>query len=93
MNENWMILIKDGQIFQAGYNVVPTVQLDAVLPVREHVAKQFDKLEYVDGKLRVKKGETLMSEEEYKKYESENNERLEEEMGIAVPETELVEPE
>lgn len=69
MNGSYFIFIKKDVIHQAGYNLVPTGKLDAVLPVEKHVAMQADKLDYSDGQLRVRKGENLLSAEEYELYE------------------------
>ena len=69
MNGSYFIFIKKDVIHQVGYNLVPTEKLDAVLPVEKHVAMQADKLVYSDGQLRVQKGESLLSAEEYELYE------------------------
>ena len=63
--ENWVIcyVLKDGQYMwaDAGKNIVVTNQYDKVLPVREHVARQVDKLFFDGEKLKLKEGETLLS--------------------------------
>lgn len=68
---NWLLFLKviDGEyyIVQAGCNMVPTDELDKVLPVEEHVARQADKLVYNGEKLKVKEGETLLTVEELNK--------------------------
>lgn len=65
---NWLLFLKiiDGEyyIVQAGCNMVPTDELDKVLPVEERVARQADKLIYDGKKLKVQEGETLLSLEE-----------------------------
>ncbi|WP_271401506.1 hypothetical protein [Salinicoccus roseus] len=47
-----------------GSNMVITDEVDKVLPVDEHVARQANKLEYDGQNLRLKPGETLFSLEE-----------------------------
>lgn len=67
----WLLFMKlmdnEYYIVQAGCNMVPTDELDKVLPVEEYVARQSDKLIYDGQKLKVKEGETLLSVEELNK--------------------------
>lgn len=48
----------------SGSNILIDEEVDKVLPVAEHVARQSRKLYYDGEKLRVKEGETLLSLEE-----------------------------
>lgn len=82
MSGNWMVFIKNGEVYQAGYNIVPNGRMDAVLPVEEHIAKQMDKLEYDGENLLIKDNEKLLDAETFKHKERENNRQLEQEMGL-----------
>lgn len=82
MTGNWMVFIKNGEVYQAGYNIVPNGRMDAVLPVEEHVAKQMDKLEYDGENLLIKDNEKLLDAETFKHKERENNRQLEQEMRL-----------
>lgn len=55
---------------QAGRGVVPNESYDKVLPVEEHVAYQFHKIFFQNGKLQVKKEykDDFMDEKEYFNY-------------------------
>ena len=81
MSGNWMVFIKNGEVYQAGYNIVPNGRMDAVLPVEEHIAKQMDKLEYDGENLLIKDGEEMLDAETFKLREKENDRKLEKEMG------------
>lgn len=65
---NWVIcyVLRDG-IFEwteYGRNLVITEEVDKVIPVEEHVARQADKLVYDGKKLKLRDGETLLSKKE-----------------------------
>ena len=91
----WIIAyrIVDGKYEEvmSGSNILIDEEVDKVLPVAEHVARQSRKLYYDGEKLLVKEGETLLSLEEL------NAEQYQQDIenGIAVrePESGLVEPE
>lgn len=74
--DNWSIcyIYRSGQYewVDAGKNIVITQQYDKVLPVREHVARQVDKLFFDGEKLKLKDGETLLSKTQLdqQQYES-----------------------
>lgn len=74
--DNWSIcyVYYDGeyQWVEAGRNIVLNGQFDKVLPVREHVARQVDKLFFDGEKLKLKDGETLLSKTQLdqQQYES-----------------------
>lgn len=82
MEGSYFVFIKDGAIYQAGYNLIPSSSLDAVFPVDKHIAMQSDKLEYVDSQLRVIEGVTLLSKEEYDAYEKQNRDWNIRELGL-----------
>lgn len=93
MNGNYLVFIKNGEVYQSGYNIVPSGVIDKVLPVKKHVANQADKL-YFDGEtLKVRSGETLLTETEYEEYENSNDQWNAEQTGMIEPVDELVEPE
>lgn len=48
----------------AGSDIVPTDVVDKVLPVTENVCRQFEKVYYKDGKLKVREGMKLLSDQE-----------------------------
>ena len=60
---------------QAGTGLVPNGEFDKVLPVKEHVAYQMDKVFYKDGKLHVHDvfKDKFMNESEYQAYISGQN--------------------
>lgn len=64
----WIILlslINDEYVIEdAGFNIVPQKEYDKILPTTERVAKQIEKIYYDGEKLKLKEGETLLSEEE-----------------------------
>ena len=74
--DNWAIcyVLVDGeyQWADAGKNLIITNQYDKVIPVREHVARQVDKLFFDGEKLKLKDGETLLSKTQLdqQQYES-----------------------
>lgn len=49
---------------QAGEDIVPTGIVDKVLPVNSNVCRQFEKVYYKDGKLKVRDGMKLLSNKE-----------------------------
>lgn len=75
--DNWAIcyVLVDGdyQWADAGKNLVINGQYDKVLPVREHVARQVDKLFFDGEKLKLREGETLLSKDQLDKQEYEND--------------------
>lgn len=75
--DNWAIcyvLVNgDYQWADAGKNLVINGQYDKVLPVREHVARQVDKLFFDGEKLKLRDGETLLSKDQLDKQEYEND--------------------
>ena len=80
--DNWAIcyVLVDGeyQWADAGKNLIITNQYDKVIPVRENVARQVNKL-YFDGeKLKLKDGETLLSKTQLdqQQYESDSQNGL-----------------
>lgn len=74
--ENWAIcyVLKDGEYLwtDAGKNIVITNQYDKVVPVKENVARQANKLIFDGEKLKLKEGETLLSKTQLdqQQYES-----------------------
>ena len=66
--DNWAIafVIRNGKYdwVDAGKDMVMTQEYDKVIPVREEVARQVEKLEYNGKTLKLKEGETLLSLEE-----------------------------
>lgn len=74
--DNWSIcfVLIDGEYewIEAGKNIVIANQYDKVIPVREHVARQVDKLFFDGEKLKLKEGETLLSKTQLdqQQYES-----------------------
>lgn len=93
MEGNYLIFVRDGKIYQAGYNIVPTGRVDKVLPVKKHVAMQADKLKYEGETLKIIEGETLMTAEEYEAYEAKNDNELRKQIYGDPEVDELVEPE
>lgn len=93
--ENWAIcyvLVNgDYQWADAGKNLVINGQYDKVIPVREHVARQVDKLFFDGEKLKLKDGETLLSKDQLDKKEYE----IDLAKGLVIPEqqSEIVEVE
>lgn len=74
---NWVIcyVLRDG-IFEwseYGRNLVITEEVDKVIPVEEHVARQADKLVYDGSKLKLKDGETLLSKKELDDLQTEED--------------------
>ena len=49
---------------QAGQDIVPVGVVDKVLPVSSNVCRQFEKVYFKDGKLRLRDGMELLSDEE-----------------------------
>lgn len=49
---------------QAGKDIVPTDVIDKVVPVERHISRQFEKVYYKDGKLKVRDGMKLLSNKE-----------------------------
>ena len=49
---------------QAGEDIVPTDVVDKVLPVKRNVCRQFEKVYFKDGKLKVRDGVELLSNKE-----------------------------
>lgn len=74
--ESWAIcyVLKDGEYLwaDAGKNIVVTNQYDKVVPVKENVARQANKLIFDGEKLKLKEGETLLSKTQLdqQQYES-----------------------
>lgn len=74
--DSWIIcyVIRDGKYEWAdsGKNLILTEEYDKVIPVREHVARQVDKLFFDGEKLKLKDGETLLSKTQLdqQQYES-----------------------
>lgn len=56
----WALGIKGTEVVKSGYNLVLDGTFDAFLPTEEVYAKQSEKLEYIDGKLRVKEGMEIL---------------------------------
>ena len=75
--DNWSIcfVLIDGEYkwIEAGKNIVIANQYDKVIPVREHVARQVDKLFFDGEKLKLRNGETLLSKEQLDKQQYEND--------------------
>lgn len=75
--DNWAIcyVLVNGeyQWADAGKNIVINGQYDKVIPVREHVARQVDKLFFDGEKLKLRDGETLLSKDQLDKQEYEND--------------------
>ena len=76
MNNSWMILFRlvDGQyeLAQFGSNIVPTENFDKVIQVPEEIAKQAFKFEFDGDKLKRKEGFYVMTLEQLKEKESQN---------------------
>ena len=49
---------------QAGEDIVPTDVIDKAVPVERHISRQFEKVYYKDGKLKVRDGMKLLSNKE-----------------------------
>lgn len=47
---------------QAGFNIVPNGVVDKVLPVDSNVCRQFEKVYFKNGKLRVRESMTLLND-------------------------------
>ena len=93
--DNWAIcyVLVDGdyQWADAGNNLVINGQYDKVLPVREHVARQVNKL-YFDGeKLKLKDGETLLSKTQLDQQQYESD--LQNELILDEPQSQIMEVE
>ena len=75
--DNWSIcfVLIDGEYewIEAGKNIVIANQYDKVIPVREHVARQVDKLFFDGEKLKLRDGETLLSKDQLDKQQYEND--------------------
>lgn len=75
--DNWSIcfVLIDGEYkwIEAGKNIVIANQYDKVIPVREHVARQVDKLFFDGEKLKLRDGETLLSKEQLDKQQYESD--------------------
>ena len=75
--ENWSIcyVLIDGeyQWVEAGKNIIANGQYDKVIPVREHVARQVDKLFFDGEKLKLRDGETLLSKDQLDKQQYESD--------------------
>lgn len=76
MNNSWMIFYKlvDGQyeLAQFGSNIVPTGNFDKVIQVPEEIARQAFKFEYDGNKLKRKEGFYVMTLEQLKEKELQN---------------------
>ena len=75
--DNWVIcyVLRDG-IFEwteFGRNLVITEEVDKVIPVEEHVARQAGKLVYDGKKLKLRDGETLLSKKELDDLQTEED--------------------
>ena len=76
----WIIAYRliDGEYERVlnGSNIVINQQVDKVLPVEEHVARQAHKLIYDGEKLRVKEGQILLSLEELNAEQNAHDEAI-----------------
>lgn len=93
--DNWSIcfLYYDGgyQWVEAGKNIVIANQYDKVIPVREHVARQVDKLFFDGEKLKLKEGETLLSKTQLDQQQYESD--LQNGLIVEKPQSEIMEVE
>ena len=93
--DNWSIcfLYYDGdyQWVEAGKNIVIANQYDKVIPVREHVARQVDKLFFDGEKLKLKEGETLLSKTQLDQQQYESD--LQNGLVVGEPQSEIMEVE
>ena len=65
MDKKGIAVIKDNQIIASGINLVVDFDYDEIIEVDFNVAKQIEKYEYKDNKLKLKEDEILLSNEEY----------------------------
>ena len=93
--DNWAIcfVLVDGeyQWVEAGKNIVIANQYDKVIPVREHVARQVDKLFFDGEKLKLKEGETLLSKTQLDQQQYESD--LQNGLVVGEPQSEIMEVE
>lgn len=93
--DNWSIcyVYKDGKYewVEAGKNIVINQQYDKVLPVREHVARQVDKLFFDGEKLKLREGETLLSKTQLDQQQYESD--LQNGLIVEEPQSEIMEVE
>lgn len=93
--ENWAIcyVLKDGEYLwaDAGKNIVITNQYDKVVPVKENVARQANKLIFDGEKLKLKEGETLLSKTQLDEQQYESD--LQNGLVVDEPQSQIVEVE
>lgn len=73
---------------QSGYNVIPSAEIDKIVPVEKNVARQAEKVYFKDGKLKLRSGEKLLSDAELDENDKVSMEI--EEMGIPFPKDDKV---
>lgn len=72
MVKKGLVIIKDDEIIASGINMVIDFEYDKLIEVEKHVAKQVDKFNYINGNLKLRDNETLLTESELEKeYERE----------------------
>ena len=93
--DNWAIcyvLVNgDYQWADAGKNLVINGQYDKVIPVREHVARQVDKLFFDGEKLKLRDGEKLLSKTQLDQQQYESD--LQNGLVVDEPQSQIVEVE
>lgn len=93
--DNWTIcyVYKDGKYewVESGKNIVINQQYDKVIPVREHVARQVDKLFFDGEKLKLREGETLLSKTQLDQQQYESD--LQNGLIVEEPQSEIMEVE
>ena len=93
--DNWTIcyVYKDGKYewVESGKNIVINQQYDKVIPVREHVARQVDKLFFDGEKLKLREGETLLSKTQLDQQQYESD--LQNGLIVGEPQSEIMEVE
>ena len=93
--ESWAIcyVLKDGEYLwaDAGKNIVITNQYDKVVPVKENVARQANKLIFDGEKLKLKEGETLLSKTQLDQQQYESD--LQNGLILDEPQSQIVEVE
>ena len=72
MGKKGIVVIKDNQIIASGINMVIDFEYDKLIEVDSNIAKQIEKFDYINGSLKLRDNETLLTESELEKeYERE----------------------
>lgn len=93
--ESWAIcyVLQNGEYLwaDAGRNIVITNQYDKVVPVKEHVARQANKLIFDGEKLKLRDGEKLLSKTQLDQQQYESD--LQNGLVVDEPQSQIVEVE